>query len=102
MPLVCPLWRPDSGSYDYPANSRCYSQLEVLEAAIDKSPGAQAWFIEGLDMWFPNTIKMEIVAPIMDGLQRLATRRNVSVIATVERTQRENCGRTRHRTLPRA
>ena len=56
---------------------------EVLEAAIEKNPGVQAWFIEGLDMWFPNTIKMEIVAPIMDGLQRLATRRNVSVIATV-------------------
>jgi hypothetical protein len=56
---------------------------EVLEAAIDKNPGAQAWFIEGLDMWFPNTIKMEIVAPIMDGLQRLATRRNVAVVATV-------------------
>jgi len=56
---------------------------EVLDAAIDKNPGAEAWFIEGLDMWFPNTIKMEIVAPIMDGLQRLATRRNVAVIATV-------------------
>jgi hypothetical protein len=56
---------------------------EVLEAAIDKNPGAEAWFIEGLDMWFPNTIKMEVVAPIMDGLQRLATRRNVAVIATV-------------------
>jgi len=56
---------------------------EVLEAAIEKNPGAQAWFIEGLDMWFPNTIKMEIVAPIMDNLQRLATRRNVAVIATV-------------------
>lgn len=56
---------------------------EVLEAAIDREPGVEAWFIEGLDMWFSDAAKMNVVAPIMDDLQRVATRRNVAVIATV-------------------
>jgi hypothetical protein len=56
---------------------------EVLDAAIDVNPGAEVWFIEGLDMWFPDALKMNVVAPILDDLQRVATRRNVAVIATV-------------------
>ncbi|MFZ0869022.1 MAG: AAA family ATPase [Candidatus Sulfotelmatobacter sp.] len=56
---------------------------EVLEACIDRTPGVQAWFIEGLDMWFPDVLKMNVVAPLLDDLQRLATRKNVAVIATV-------------------
>jgi hypothetical protein len=56
---------------------------EVLEACIERTPGVQAWFIEGLDMWFPDVLKMNIVAPLLDDLQRVATRRNVAVIATV-------------------
>jgi hypothetical protein len=56
---------------------------EVLEACIDRTPGVQAWFIEGLDMWFPDVLKMNIVAPLLDDLQRVATRRNVAVVATV-------------------
>jgi hypothetical protein len=56
---------------------------EVLEACIDRAPGVQAWFIEGLDMWFPDVLKMNIVAPLLDDLQRVATRRNVAVVATV-------------------
>jgi hypothetical protein len=56
---------------------------EVLEACIDRTPGVQAWFIEGLDMWFPDVLKMNVVAPLLDDLQRVATRRNVAVVATV-------------------
>lgn len=56
---------------------------EVLDAAIDANPDAEVWFIEGLDMWFPDALKMNIVAPLLDDLQRVATRRNVAVIATV-------------------
>jgi hypothetical protein len=56
---------------------------EVLEACIERAPGVQAWFIEGLDMWFPDVLKMNIVAPLLDDLQRVATRRNVAVVATV-------------------
>jgi hypothetical protein len=56
---------------------------EVLEACIDRTPGVQAWFIEGLDMWFPDVLKMNVVAPLLDDLQRVATRKNVAVIATV-------------------
>jgi hypothetical protein len=56
---------------------------EVLEAAIEANPGVEAWFIEGLDMWFPDALKMNVVAPILDDLQRVATRSNVAVIATV-------------------
>ena len=56
---------------------------EVLEAAIEANPGVEAWFIEGLDMWFKDALKMNTVAPVLDALQRLATRSNVAVIATV-------------------
>jgi hypothetical protein len=56
---------------------------EVLQAAIEANPGVQAWFIEGLDMWFPDALKMNVVAPILDDIQREATRSNVAVIATV-------------------
>ncbi len=56
---------------------------DVLTEYIDRNPTVEAWFIEGLDMWFPDALKMSAVVPILDGLQRLATRRNVAVIATV-------------------
>jgi hypothetical protein len=56
---------------------------EILEAAIATSPGVQVWFIEGLDLWIPDMNKMNVVAPVVDSLQRIATRRNVAVIATV-------------------
>jgi len=56
---------------------------EVLEAAIEANPGVEAWFVEGLDMWFSDALKMNVVAPVLDDLQRLATRSNVAVIATV-------------------
>jgi hypothetical protein len=56
---------------------------EVLEAAIEANPGVEVWFIEGLDMWFADGLKMNVVAPVMDDLQRVAARRNVAVIATV-------------------
>jgi|GEM_PF-2062282 hypothetical protein len=56
---------------------------EVLQAAIDACPGVEVWFIEGLDMWIPDMNKMNVVAPIVDSLQRIATRCNVAVLATV-------------------
>ena len=56
---------------------------EVLEAAIDANPGAEIWFIEGLDMWVKESSKMNILAPILDALQRLATRRNIAILASV-------------------
>src|SRR5262249_53734160 len=37
----------------------------------------------GLDLWIPDMNKMQVVAPIVDSLQRIATRYNVAVLATV-------------------
>lgn len=56
---------------------------EILEAAIEREPGVECWFIEGLDLWITDPNKMEIVGPVIDGLQRIATRRNVTVLGTV-------------------
>jgi hypothetical protein len=56
---------------------------EALEALIVDDPGVQVWFIEGLDLWSPNMMKMEILAPVIDALQRVATRHNVCVLGTV-------------------
>jgi hypothetical protein len=56
---------------------------EILEAAIEREPGVECWFIEGLDLWINDPNKMEVVGPVIDGLQRIATRRNVAVLATV-------------------
>ncbi|HEX3738501.1 MAG TPA: hypothetical protein VHV29_02130 [Terriglobales bacterium] len=57
--------------------------VAVLTAATEREPGAEAWFIEGLDMWLKEAGKMSEVANVLDELQRLATRRNVSIIASV-------------------
>lgn len=56
---------------------------EAVEALILDNPGVKVWFIEGLDLWAPNMVKMEILAPVIDALQRVATRHNVCVLATV-------------------
>jgi hypothetical protein len=56
---------------------------EILQACIDACPGVEVWFIEGLDLWIPDMNKMNVVAPIVDSLQRIATRYNVALIATV-------------------
>ncbi len=56
---------------------------EILEAAIEREPGVECWFIEGLDLWITDPNKMEVVGPVIDGLQRIATRRNVAVLGTV-------------------
>jgi hypothetical protein len=57
--------------------------IEILEAAIGREPGVECWFIEGLDLWITDPNKMEVVGPVIDGLQRIATRRNVAVLGTV-------------------
>jgi hypothetical protein len=56
---------------------------EAVEALILDNPGVQVWFIEGLDLWSPNMMKMEVLAPVIDALQRVATKHNVCVLATV-------------------
>jgi hypothetical protein len=56
---------------------------DVLGVCLSANPGVEVWFIEGLDMWIPEMNKMDVVAPIMDGLQRLATMHDVALIATV-------------------
>ena len=56
---------------------------EILEAAIEREPGVECWFIEGLDLWMTDPNKMEVVGPVIDGLQRIATRRDVAVLGTV-------------------
>lgn len=56
---------------------------EVLSVCLAANPGVEVWFVEGLDMWIPEMNKMDVVAPIMDGLQRIATMHDVAVIATV-------------------
>jgi hypothetical protein len=60
-----------------------HKPAEILEPLIDRNPGVEAWFIEGLDLWIPKQNEMSIVAPILDELQRLATRRNVAVVASM-------------------
>ena len=59
------------------------SPAEALEALILDNPGVQVWFIAGLDLWSPNMMKMEILAPVIDALQRVATKYNVCVLGTV-------------------
>jgi hypothetical protein len=56
---------------------------EALESLIVDNPGVQVWFIEGLDLWSPNMMKMEVLAPVIDALQRVATKYNVCVLGTV-------------------
>ncbi|HEX4039141.1 MAG TPA: hypothetical protein VHX37_13875 [Acidobacteriaceae bacterium] len=56
---------------------------DALEAIILANPGVPVWLVEGLDLWAPNMMKMEILAPVIDALQRVATRHNVCVVATV-------------------
>jgi hypothetical protein len=55
----------------------------MFGACLSANPGVEVWLIEGLDMWIPEMNKMDVVAPVLDGLQRLATLHDVAVIATV-------------------
>jgi hypothetical protein len=59
------------------------SPAEALESLILDNPGVQVWLVEGLNLWSPNMMKMEILAPVIDALQRVATKYNVCVIGTV-------------------
>jgi hypothetical protein len=59
------------------------SPAEALESLILDNPGVQVWFIEGLDLWSKNMVKMEVLSPEIDALQRVATKHNVCVLATV-------------------
>jgi len=57
--------------------------VAVLTEAMEREPSVEVWFVEGLDMWIPDSNKMNVVAPILDGLQRLAARRKVALIYSV-------------------
>ncbi|HLX84412.1 MAG TPA: hypothetical protein VKR59_10980 [Terriglobales bacterium] len=57
--------------------------VAVMDEVTQLHPGAEAWFIEGLDLWLKESDKMGGVAPALDELQRIATRRNVAIIASV-------------------
>jgi hypothetical protein len=57
--------------------------VAVMDEATQLHPGAEAWFIEGLDLWLKESGKMGAVAPTLDDLQRIATRRNVAIVASV-------------------
>jgi hypothetical protein len=65
------------------SNQQMRPPAEILEAAIEREPGVRAWFIEGLDLWIPDSNKMQVVAPLIDSLQRVAIRNNVAVLGTV-------------------
>lgn len=57
--------------------------VAVLTEAMERVPGVKVWFCEGLDLWISDANKMNVVAPILDGLQRLAARRKVALIYSV-------------------
>jgi hypothetical protein len=59
------------------------SPSEILAAFVEQHPGAETWFIEGLDMWLTDLYDMQKVSTVMDGLQRIALRHNVAIVATV-------------------
>ena len=65
------------------SEQQSHPPAEALEAAIEREPGVECWFIEGLDLWITDPNKMEVVGPVIDGLQRIATRRDVAVLGTV-------------------
>jgi len=50
---------------------------------VTRIAGVDVWFIEGLDLRIPDMNKMNVVAPIVDSLQRIATWSNVAVLASV-------------------
>jgi hypothetical protein len=62
---------------------RLAGPVAVLKEATELNPGAEAWFIEGLDLWLREAGQMSEVSQVLDDIQRLATRRNVAVIASV-------------------
>lgn len=64
-------------------NAHKTSPAVFLDKAIRQNPGVGVFFIEGLDLWIPKMDKMEIVAPVIDALQRVAYRANICVIASV-------------------
>jgi hypothetical protein len=56
---------------------------DIVEAVMELNPGIDALLIEGLDMWIPNIFDLTKVSDTLDGLQRVAQRRNVAIVATM-------------------
>jgi AAA domain len=65
------------------ARQQARQPAEILHDCIEQNPGVKVWFIEGLDLWTGDMNKMDSVAPVLDSLQRVATRHNVCVIGSV-------------------
>jgi hypothetical protein len=57
--------------------------VAVLTELTERNPGAEAWFIEGLDLWLKEAGQIKEVSPVLDELQRLATRRDIAIVASV-------------------
>lgn len=57
--------------------------VAVMEESTQLYPGAEAWFIEGLDLWLKESKSMSDVAQALDDLQRIATRKNIAIVASV-------------------
>ncbi|QNI35452.1 phage NrS-1 polymerase family protein [Edaphobacter albus] len=56
---------------------------EVLQAAIEEHPGAEAWFIEGLDLWIPDMNKAAVVQAVLSSIIAVAQKYNVAVLGSV-------------------
>jgi hypothetical protein len=57
--------------------------VAVMTAATELHTGAEAWLIEGLDLWLKEANKMCEVSQVLGDLHQIAARRNVAIIATV-------------------
>jgi len=55
----------------------------VLDATIAAHPGAEAWFIEGLDLWIPNMNDSAIVQSVLSSIIAVAQRYGVAVLGSV-------------------
>jgi len=65
-----------------PAQQAC-PPSDVLEASIVENPGVEVWLIEGLDLWISDMNKSSVVQAVLGGLQDVAMRHDVCVLATV-------------------
>jgi hypothetical protein len=55
----------------------------VLDATLAAHPGAEVWFIEGLDLWIPNMNDSETVQSVLSSIVAVAQRYDVAVLGSV-------------------
>jgi hypothetical protein len=77
----------DKDSFPYVALTSAQSiaaPADVLDEIYRKAAiKPEILFIEGLDMWFPDAVKMNVVVPILSRIQELARDYHIAVIGTV-------------------